>query len=296
MKIAVLLGGISRERPISLKSGENVLKALKKLGHDVVPIDVDENFLEIAPKLKEFEVVFNALHGHFGEDGTVQAILDWVGVSYTGSKVLASAICFDKVMTYRVLDGYVNFPEYTIVKKPVKESPYGFPCVIKPRKEGSSIGVHICDNSNQLYNDLSEELKKYNEMMIQRYIEGRELTVSILEIGKPQILPVLELKPKRRFYDYTAKYVSGMTEFILPAPLSVEEYQKVANSSLRAFELCGCEGFARVDGILKNNVFYVLELNTIPGLTDLSDMPASAKAAGMSFEELVDAIIQTAVR
>lgn len=297
MKIAVLLGGVSRERPISLKSGQNVLKALEKLGHQAFAIDVNGDFLSIAPKLKEFDLVFNALHGKFGEDGVVQAILDWLNIKYTGSKVLASAICFDKVMTYRTLNGTVRYPEYTLIKNPVKESPFGFPCVIKPRCEGSSIGVHICDDPQQLYQASVQELSEYEEMILQRYIPGRELTISILELnGKPQVLPILELKPKRRFYDYIAKYTPNMTEFILPAPLSEQEYNEVARSALRAFEICECEGFARVDGILKDGIFYVLELNTIPGLTDLSDLPASAKAAGMSFEELIDAIIHTVVK
>lgn len=297
MKIAVLLGGVSRERPISLKSGQNVLKALEKLGHQAFAIDVNGDFLSIAPKLKEFDLVFNALHGKFGEDGVVQAILDWLNIKYTGSKVLASAICFDKVMTYRTLNGTVRYPEYILIKNPVEESPFGFPCVIKPRCEGSSIGVHICDDPQQLYQASVQELSEYEEMILQRYIPGRELTISILELnGKPQVLPILELKPKRRFYDYIAKYTPNMTEFILPAPLSEQEYNEVARSALRAFEICECEGFARVDGILKDGIFYVLELNTIPGLTDLSDLPASAKAAGMSFEELIDAIIHTVVK
>lgn len=297
MKIAVLLGGVSRERPISLKSGENVVKALKKLGHEVVAVDVNGDFLKIAPELKNFDLVFNALHGQFGEDGVVQAILDWLGIKYTGSKVLSSAICFDKVMTYRTLNSTVTYPEYVLVKQPVRESPFGFPCVIKPRREGSSIGVHICDDPEQLYQALLQELSIYDEMIVQRYIPGRELTVSILELdGKPQVLPILELKPKRRFYDYTAKYTPNMTQFILPAPLSQQEYEQVTQSALKAFEVCECEGFARVDGILKDGIFYVLELNTIPGLTDLSDLPASARAAGMSFEQLIDAIIHTVVK
>lgn len=297
MKIAVLLGGVSRERPISLKSGQNVIKALEKLGHQAFAIDVNGDFLSIAPKLREFDLVFNALHGKFGEDGVVQAILDWLNIKYTGSKVLASAVCFDKVMTYRTLNGTVRYPEYTLIQNPVKESPFGFPCVVKPRCEGSSIGVHICDDPQQLYQASAQELSEYEEMILQRYIPGRELTISILELnGKPQVLPILELKPKRRFYDYIAKYTPNMTEFILPAPLSEQEYNEVVRSALRAFEICECEGFARIDGILKDGIFYVLELNTIPGLTDLSDLPASAKAAGMSFEELIDAIIHTVVK
>ncbi len=297
MKIAVLMGGISRERPISLKSGENVVRALKRLGHEVIEIDVNGEFLSVAPSLKQFDLVFNVLHGRFGEDGTIQAILDWVGVKYTGSKVLASAICFDKVMTYRMLTGIVKYPDYVVVNKPTKESPFGFPCVIKPRCEGSSIGVHICDDPDQLYRNLEEELNFYDEMILQRYIKGRELTVSLLEIdGKLEVLPILELRPKRRFYDYIAKYTPNVTEFVLPAPLSEEEYKEVSESATKAFKACQCEGFGRVDGILNDGKFYVLEINTIPGLTDLSDLPASAKAAGMSFEQLINVIVKTVIK
>ncbi|MCS7174659.1 D-alanine--D-alanine ligase [Pseudothermotoga sp.] len=294
MKIAVLMGGISREREISLRSGENVVKALKKLGHQVAPIDVREDFLNILPTLKKFDLVFIALHGKFGEDGTIQALLEWLDVPYTGSRVLASALCFDKLMTYRVVEKFVPVPEYVVVDSPVKESPLGFPCVVKPRKEGSSIGVHICDTPEELHTYLKEELKIYKEMILQRYVAGRELTVSLIEMnGELQILPILELKPKRRFYDYIAKYTPNMTEFVLPAPLSDAEYRVVCDSCLKAFKVCECSGFARIDGILKDGTFYFLEINTIPGLTDLSDMPASARAAGMSFEDLIDAIVKT---
>lgn len=297
LKIAVLMGGVSREREISLRSGENVVKALRKLGHEVTPIDVGENFLQVLPTLRGFDLVFIALHGKFGEDGTVQALLDWLGVPYTGSGVLASALCFDKLMTYRVVEKFVPVPDYVVVDRPTRESPFGFPCVVKPRKEGSSIGVHICDGPEELEESLKTELELYGEMILQRYVNGRELTVSVIEMdGELRILPILELRPKRRFYDYIAKYTPNMTEFILPAPLTDDEHRAVCDSCLKAFRACECRGFARIDGILKDGTFYFLEINTIPGMTDLSDMPASARAAGMSFEDLIDAIVKTVKR
>uniref|UniRef100_A0A832MLV0 D-alanine--D-alanine ligase n=1 Tax=Pseudothermotoga hypogea TaxID=57487 RepID=A0A832MLV0_9THEM len=297
MKIAVLMGGVSREREISLRSGENVVKALKKLGHEVVPIDVKEDFFLVLPSLKQFDLVFIALHGKFGEDGTVQALLDWIGVPYTGSGVLASALCFDKLMTYRIVEKFVSVPEYTVIDKPTRESPFGFPCVLKPRREGSSIGVHICDNAEELEHYSQLELSLYGELVLQRYVRGRELTASLIEMdGELRILPILELRPRRRFYDYIAKYTPNMTEFVLPAPLTEEEYRTVCESCLKAFKACECKGFARIDGILKDGIFYFLEINTIPGMTDLSDMPASARAAGMSFEDLIDAIVKTVKR
>ena len=297
MKIAVLMGGVSREREISLRSGENVVKALKKLGHEVVPIDVKEDFFLVLPSLKQFDLVFIALHGKFGEDGTVQDLLDWIGVPYTGSGVLASALCFDKLMTYRIVEKFVSVPEYTVIDKPTRESPFGFPCVLKPRREGSSIGVHICDNAEELEHYSQLELSLYGELVLQRYVRGRELTASLIEMdGELRILPILELRPRRRFYDYIAKYTPNMTEFVLPAPLTEEEYRTVCESCLKAFKACECKGFARIDGILKDGIFYFLEINTIPGMTDLSDMPASARAAGMSFEDLIDAIVKTVKR
>mgnify|MGYP000512910562 CR=1 FL=1 len=294
MRVVVLMGGLSREREISLRSGRRVVEALRKLGHDVVPLDVKEDFFEKISILKRSDVVFIALHGTFGEDGRIQAILDMLGVRYTGSGVLASSICFDKLFTYKVLKGIVPIPEYKVVKE-VGESPMGYPCVIKPRREGSSIGVHICDDEREYKEKLKKELEVHKEMIVEEYIKGRELTVSILETENGfEVLPILELKPKRRFYDYVAKYTPGMTEFVLPAPLSVEEEKRVKEVAVRAFEETGCRGFGRVDGILKDGEFYFLEINTIPGLTELSDMPASAKAKGMSFEELVDTILRSA--
>ena len=294
MKVTVLMGGISREREISLKSGKRVVEALKKLGYDVIPLDVREDFFEKIGILKESDVAFIALHGTFGEDGRIQAILDMLGVKYTGSGVLASSICFDKLFTYKVLKGIVPVPEYKIVRE-VKESPVGYPCVIKPRSEGSSIGVHICDSEKEYKEALEKELKTHREMIVEEYVKGRELTVSIIETEKGfEVLPILELKPKRRFYDYVAKYTPGMTEFILPAPLSAEEERRVKEIAVKAFEETGCRGFGRVDGILKDGEFYFLEINTIPGLTELSDMPASARAKGMSFEELIDTILRSA--
>lgn len=294
MKVTVLMGGISREREISLRSGKRVVEALKKLGYDVTPLDVKEDFFEKIDILKKSDVVFIALHGAFGEDGCIQAILETLGVKYTGSGVLASSLCFDKLFTYKVLRGIVPIPKYKIVRK-VEESPVGYPCVIKPRNEGSSIGVHICDNDEEYRKALEKELKTYREMIVEEYLKGRELTVSIIETAKGfEVLPILELKPKRRFYDFVAKYTPGMTEFILPAPLSKEEEERVKEIALKAFEETGCRGFGRVDGILKDGEFFFLEINTIPGLTELSDMPASAKAKGMSFEELIDIILKSA--
>ncbi|PLV59013.1 D-alanine--D-alanine ligase [Thermotoga sp. KOL6] len=296
MRVALLMGGISREREISLKSGERVRKALEKLGYDYVAFDVKEDFLEKISILKEFDVVFNVLHGKFGEDGSLQSILDFLGVRYTGSDAFSSMVCFDKLLTYRFLKDFVKIPTFTEINKPLGSSPVGYPCVVKPRREGSSIGVFICETEEEFQKAVEEDLRRYGSVIVQEYVPGREITVSIIETEKGfEVLPLLELRPKkRRFYDFIAKYTKGETEFLLPAPLEPQEVELIKRASLSAFVEAGCRGFGRVDGIFYNGDFYFLEINTVPGLTELSDLPASAKAAGIEFEELIDIVIRSA--
>ncbi len=294
-RVVVLYGGLSREREISLKSGSRVAQALEKKGYEVTRWDVKEDFLRDVWKLREFDAVFVMLHGTYGEDGTIQGILEYLRIPYTGSGVQASAICFDKLRAYEILKEKVTLPRFVVIEKPTKDSPFGFPCFLKPRREGSSIGAHVCHNPEALYEFSKLELDRYGEMILMEYIEGRELTVSVVEIeGKPAVLPILELKPKKEFYDYEAKYTPGMTEFILPAPLNEEERKEVEKATITAYKSLGCRSFGRVDGILKDGKFYFLELNSIPGMTETSDLPASAAAAGISFEDLVELILKTA--
>ncbi len=291
----MLYGGISREREVSLRGGKRVHEALVRKGYDADLIDVGWDFLKDAWRLRGYDAVFVMLHGHFGEDGTVQGVLEYLGVPYTGSGVQASAICFDKLRSYQILSGIVTLPSYIVIEKPTRESPFGFPCFIKPRMEGSSIGAHICRSPDELLEYSSKELKVYDELLLMEYVEGRELTVSIVEIdGEPIVLPILEIVPKKDFYDYEAKYTPGMTEFILPAPLSVEEEMEVVESALKAYKTLGCGSLARIDGILRGGKFYFLEANSIPGMTETSDLPASAKAAGYEFEEIVEIILKSA--
>ena len=295
MKVAVLCGGISREREISIRSGSRVYEALKKLGYDVSLIDVKEDFLKRAWSLKKFDVVFPMLHGYFGEDGTIQGVLEYLGIPYVGSGVQESSICFDKLRSYQILDGVVDIPKYILIRKPTKDSPFGFPCFIKPRREGSSIGAHICHNEKELWEFSSRELEIYDDLLLMEYIEGREMTVSIIEIGGVKtVLPILELKPLNEFYDYEAKYTKGMTKFILPAPMDEEVKKKIEVQALSAYKSLGCRSFARIDGILRGGNFYFLEANSIPGMTETSDLPASAEAFGYSFEKLVSILLESA--
>ena len=301
----MLLGGISREREISIRSGKRIAQALKKFGHEVDEIDVNLDLLDNLTTLRKYDVLFNILHGTFGEDGHLQAILDSIGVPYTGSGMETSVISFDKYLCNLFVQDVAKVPEFTLLTKEEFEksgiekvlSSVTIPCVIKPRKEGSSIGTHICFSEEELTDYLKEEFENYEELIVQKYIKGAEVTVSIIDIdGKPIVLPILELRPKKLFYDYEAKYTDGMTEFVIPAQIGEEMTKYVEKTALNIYKKLGCKHFSRVDGIVSNDEFYFLEVNTLPGMTELSDLPMSAKAYGMSFEELVNTIVNEAYK
>ncbi len=289
MNIAVLLGGISRERDISLKSGRRIAQALRNKGHNVEEIDVKEDFLEKLSYLKKFDLLFNILHGTFGEDGRVQAILESLNVPFTGSGVDTCVITFDKYITYKYLEGLVDIPKTKLITE--YEKPFVLPCVVKPRKEGSSIGTYVCFTEEEYNKAVAEELPKYKSLLVQEFIRGQEITVSIIDIDStPTVLPILELRPKKLFYDYEAKYTDGMTEFVIPAEIPENLAERVREISLKIYKTLGCRHFSRVDGIISNGKFYFLEVNTLPGMTELSDLPISAKAYGIDFEQLVELI------
>ncbi|HOS51309.1 MAG TPA: D-alanine--D-alanine ligase [Fervidobacterium sp.] len=303
MKIAVLMGGISKEREISLRSGKRIAQALRESGHNVDEIDVSYDTIYEIGKLKGYDALFNILHGTFGEDGRMQAILDAIRVPYTGSGVETSVIAFDKYLCNLLVDDLVDIPAYTLVSKDdyqdYQEGIINFeiPCVIKPRREGSSIGIHICHSIDEVESALKTEFEIYDELMIQRYIKGIEITISVIDIdSNPIVLPILELRPKKEFYDYEAKYTDGLTEFIIPAQIGEDMTRKIEKIALDIYRKLGCRHFARIDGIVSGDKFYFLEVNTLPGMTDLSDLPMSAKVYGMSFEELVNNIVLQAYR
>lgn len=300
MRVAVLLGGVSREREISIRSGRRIADALRKFGHEVVEVDVTFDTILKLEELKRFDVLFNILHGTFGEDGRMQAILDAVGVPYTGSGVEASVIAFDKYLCNLFVSDIATLPRSVLVHKAnasqIVET-FELPCVVKPRNEGSSIGTHVCFSRDELRCAVEEELANYRYLLVEEYIKGQEVTVSIIDIdGKPTVLPILELRPKKLFYDYEAKYTHGMTEFVVPAELPDEVGKRVASVALEIYRKLHCRHFARVDGIVRDGEFHFLEVNTLPGMTELSDLPMSAKAAGIEFPELVNIIVNEALR
>ena len=294
-KIAVLCGGMSSEREISLRSGKNCLAALHRLGYKNAQIvDVTQNIMN---DLKGFEYAYNTLHGKYGEDGCIQGILEILKIPYTGCGVMASAICMNKEYTKKVMST-AGLPLISSVYLLPNEDPIekvkdlSFPLMIKPVSEGSSFGMNKVNNNEELVKAV-EEARKYNsEILIEEYLVGIAATVGVLEKeGKAFATEILELRPKNEWYDYEAKYTKGMTEFILPAELSEEMTEKVKNNAVRAFEVCGCSGVSRVDFLIVNNIPYILEINTNPGMTDTSDLPAQAAACGIDYDNLVEMVL-----
>lgn len=292
------MGGPSREREISLRSGKNVLQALQRQGYNAVQILTDGNDDNLTRDLQgqQIDVVFNVLHGTYGEDGQVQALLQKLRIPYTGSGPEACHITMNKLNTKKVLmNAGLPVPEYEPVFTAEKVKMRA-PLVIKPVSEGSSFGISIIKDPKALLPALKRTLAEFPEIFVERYIRGREVTVGIIGDGKgTRPLPILELVPKNDFYDFEAKYTPGRTSFILPAPLEPKLYAQVQDLAFQAHQAAGCRGISRVDLILdEQNRPWITEINAIPGMTDQSDLPAEAKAEGISFDELVVIILNSA--
>ena len=300
-KILILGGGFSKEREVSLNTAKSVYKALKKKRYKVIICEPDGQLIK---RIKIFKpaVVFNALHGRFGEDGYIQIILENLKLKYTHSGVLASYIAMDKEISKKLfLKKKIITPKYLkykinknilITKKEILKikKKLKFPIVIKPINEGSSVNVYICDEKNLAKN--IKKLIQYKEILIEEFIPGREIQVAIL--GKKK-LGAIELKPKRKFYDYEAKYnLKAATQHIIPVNLNKKDLNKVMNIALKAHNLIGCRGVTRSDFKFNNGKFYLLEVNTQPGMTNLSLVPEIATYSGMSFIDLIEWIIKDA--
>ncbi len=293
MQIGVLYGGISAEREISLKTGGAVFQALKTLGYQVVGIDVG---LDLPGQIKNaaIKVAFVALHGRFGEDGRVQGLLEMLQIPYTGSGVLSSSLSIDKVATKRMLLYHeLPTPGFEVVKnkdqadKLLKNCRH-FPLVVKPSREGSTIGISIVQSLEALRHGIDTAAALDGTVLVEEFIDGLELTVSVLN---GEALPVIQIVPKSGFYDFHSKYTLGQTEYLLPAPIDAEVYLQMQQAAVAACEVLGCRGAARVDFMLREKEFYCLEVNTIPGMTETSLLPKAAKAAGINFEQLVETIL-----
>jgi D-alanine-D-alanine ligase len=324
-KIALFLGGTSPEKEVSKSTAKSIYAALQKLGYETVLINPaygrnqpkniedffsDKEFTEISNKnyvdlvnsdlMDGIDLVFLALHGKWGEDGTIQALLELKGIKYTGSKVLASAISIDKEMSKILFNHYgIKTPKwFSLTKLEIDEDllnnrikkELGFPCVIKPNDQGSTVGVTICKKEKDIAAAVNLALEYSNKVIIEEYIAGKEMTVAVLN-DIP--LPVLEIKPKHDIYDYESKYTSGMSEYFVPADIPEKVFSNMQEQALSAFKALGCEVYSRVDFRLsEKNESYCLEVNTLPGMTSTSLVPKMAKAAGITFEELIERIVK----
>ncbi len=293
-RIGVLMGGLSAEHPISLKSGKAVAKALRDRGWDVVEIIVDR---ELPAKLiKEgVEVAWIALHGRFGEDGCVQGLLEVMGIPYTDSGVRASAVAMDKIATKAALADVESVRmagDWVARKGEPLPADVRFPVITKPAVGGSTIGMNVCKNASELEHGVTEALELHHEVMLEEFVSGDEITVAVLD---GEAFPVVRILPDSGFFDYEAKYTKGRTTYEVPAAISGESRQLAQVAAVASYKILGCRGLARADFIVRPDgepIF--LEINTIPGMTATSLSPMAAGAAGISFEELVERVLMTA--
>ena len=297
MKVGVIMGGISSEREISLRTGAEIANNLDKEKYEVVSIVIDKKE-DLMEKVKGIDFALLALHGCFGEDGTVQAVLQTLGIPYSGCDTLCSAVCMDKDMTKKVLKAADIATAAWMNVKSVEQINYeklekiGYPFVVKPNSGGSSVATNIVKESKEVEAAVVEALKYDKEVMIEKYIKGDEITCCMLD-GK--MLPVLAIKPKAGFFDYTSKYMDGgADEFVVE--LEAELHKKVEAMAIGSWEAVKCSVYSRVDMIIENGEPYVLELNTLPGMTKNSLFPKSAKAYGISFSGLLDFIIEHSLK
>ncbi|MBW3623555.1 MAG: D-alanine--D-alanine ligase [Armatimonadetes bacterium] len=340
LKVAVLMGGRSEEREISLKTGTGIIHALDPERYEAVALDtggteapiLNSNGSGESPspnaqhptpdaqhptpntsvqpqgtllnavlqKQSHPDVVFMALHGKYGEDGTVQGMLELLNVPYTGSGVLTSALAMNKAMTKRLFKSEgIPTPPFIVLDDPEK-APYvadyfALPIVVKPNQQGSSFGMTIVQEKEGLKPAVELALKYDGEALLEKYIRGTEITVAVLGNRDPKTLPVIEIAPKRDFYDFEAKYTPGHTEFHIPARIDPQQAKLAADYALRAHKLLGCRGVSRVDMIMDTEGIWVLEVNTIPGMTATSLVPKAAAAAGITYSQLCDRLIELAL-
>lgn len=294
-KIGVLLGGLSSERDVSLRTGEAVLAALRGRGHDAVPIYVDGD-VDVALRQERIDVAFIALHGRWGEDGSIQGLLEMLGIPYTGSDVMASALAMHKGKAKELFRLH-NLPTpayYVLAAAETNDlmnahGDFGFPCVVKPIREGSSVGVTICHSMNELGPAVDKALCFDDEILVERFIAGQEVSVAILD---DRALGAVEIAPRAGFYDYANKYTRGATDYFVPPRMSPERYRGILAQALRAHTALGCRGATRVDMMVSDSGNeFILEVNTVPGLTPTSLLPKIADAAGISFGELCELML-----
>lgn len=307
LKVGVLCGGRSAEREVSLRSGEAVYQALLNCGYDVVKIDVG---FDIAEQIKQhqIELAFLALHGKYGEDGTIQGLLELLDIPYTGSGVLASAIAINKITTKKLfkLEG-IPTPDFTVftrnevsnlgLDQACKKALdlVGLPAVVKANTQGSTIGISFVHQAELMGAAIEESLKYDQDVLVEKFISGMEVTASVLGNQDPVALPLIEITSVTGVYDYQAKYTPGMSDHIIPPRLPEETQNKIKQLAVKAFQVLGCRGLGRVDFMVQGSEVYALEVNTLPGMTATSLFPDAARYAGMEFPQLVDKLVKLAL-
>lgn len=305
-KVLVIMGGTSTEREVSLRSGAAVTKALTEAGYEAIPFDIQPDNVD---KIKEInpDVAFLALHGKGGEDGTIQGLLEWMNIPYTGPGVASSAICMDKNLTKKVLcESGVTTPEFMEYEKidgksleSVKQdvlARLGLPVVVKSPSQGSSIGVVMVNKEEDFIGAVEECFKYGDKVLFEEFVDGIELTVPILGNDELTVLPVIEIESENEFYDFESKYTQGMCRHIIPARIDEKTKKSVEEMAKKAYRAAMCKGISRVDFIVdKNGNPNVIEINTLPGMTEMSLFPDSARYAGITFPELTDKIVKLAL-
>ncbi|UCH01121.1 MAG: D-alanine--D-alanine ligase [Deltaproteobacteria bacterium] len=303
LKVALIAGGWSREREISLKSGENVYNGLDKAKYEVKTYDPSKDLLRLIKDSKDIDLALILLHGRKGEDGSIQGLLDLLDLPYVGSGVLASALAMNKAVSKELFRcAGLNVPKDMVIFRdqgidPVEIfSVLGKPVVIKPVSEGSSIGVNICHTREEITDAIKDTFAMSSEVMLEEYIKGREVSCSVLGNRQPEALPVVEIIPNKeyQFFSYTAKYLPGASNEICPAPLPSDICEKAQSTAIKAHCLLRCRNYSRSDMIAADKDVYILETNTIPGMTENSIFPLAARTAGLSFSRLLDRLIELA--
>ena len=299
MNVAVLMGGNSSEREVSLTTGMEVIRALQAFGYDVSPCPYDKDFSEVEDDIKSVDVVFNALHGGDGEGGIVQERMDELGICYTGSGSESSSLAMDKNLSKRLMrKNDIQTPKWLHLKGKddveLGNEKFTYPVVVKPNSEGSTVGVTIVKNEYDLDESVKLAFQFDTEILIEEYIKGREITVAVLE---NEVLPAIEIIPSHGIYDYACKYTAGMSEYVCPAEMPEKTAKQLADVSVKIFQLLGCRDYSRVDyRMTDKDEFFCLEVNTLPGMTSTSLVPKAAKAMDISFPELIDRILKCAMK
>ena len=289
-KICVIYGGMSAEREVSLKTGKNMADALLKNFPNTHLVDADYTLAEKLVNLKP-DICVLALHGTYGEDGCIQGMLEMMGIPYTGSGVAASAVAFDKLLAKQNFTDYgLNTPKYVIVNKGDKKAPFIL-CVVKAARQGSSIGVTIVHDEKDYEAAVQDAFKYDNKVICEEFVEGKELTIPVMD---GTAFPPIWICPKKGFYNYENKYTAGMTDYLLDTGLSPARIRTLKKLAVKAYNAIGCRSMARIDFIATDKKFYVIEVNTVPGMTATSLVPKSASKLGISFEEIVKKIAESA--